>query len=179
MDIELGMLPEFPGYAVSTEGKVFSLARKNSVGAQVHFKELKQNTDRGGYKYVILSNAEGERKYMNVHRLVALAFIPNPENKPTVNHEDQCKSNNHVSNLTWMTQAENNLHYRNSHVCKSKPKSTRCKKVKATHIETGEVTIYDSVNACARGIGDGSSNVSATCKGTQKSSKGYKLEYVS
>lgn len=52
----------------------------------------------------------GQRKYASVHRLVAKAFLPNPNNYPVVNHRDGNKYNNHVSNLEWVTYSENNLH---------------------------------------------------------------------
>ncbi len=90
-------------YEVSNTGKVRSLPRKTSKGG-----ELKQATVQGGYKRVSLSN--GSRKGYTVHRLVGMAFLSNPLNKPCINHIDGNPSNNNVSNLEWCTYAENSQH---------------------------------------------------------------------
>ena len=63
--------------------------------------------ERGTYEALRLVNNNKERKTMYVHRLVALTFIPNPENKPQVNHIDGNKYNNNVENLEWTTASEN------------------------------------------------------------------------
>ena len=85
----------YENYEVSSEGDI-----RNKKG-----KILKPGKNSCGYLYVVLYK-NGKRKNFLVHRLVAIAFIPNPENKPTVNHIDENKENNDVSNLEWMTQAE-------------------------------------------------------------------------
>lgn len=90
---------DFPNYSVSNFGNV----RNDATN-----KAMKLNL-KGGYYVVQLTN-DVERKGFKVHRLVAQAFIENPENKSDVNHEDKNKLNNHVSNLTWMTRKENNQH---------------------------------------------------------------------
>ena len=92
-------IQDFPNYNVSNFGNV----KNNKTN-----KLLKLNL-KGGYYKVSLTN-EHCKKGFNVHRLVALAFIPNPENKSDVNHEDKNKLNNNISNLTWMTRKENNQH---------------------------------------------------------------------
>lgn len=71
--------------------------------------EYKQQACRAGYKRVQFT-VDGKRHTTGVHRLVAIAFIPNPENKSDVNHIDGNKSNNHVSNLEWCTHKENMAH---------------------------------------------------------------------
>ena len=78
----------------------------NYGNVKIGDKELKQY-DCGGYRTVSICN-----KTASVHRLVATAFIPNPDNKPVVNHKDGNKSNNCVSNLEWVTVKENARHSR-------------------------------------------------------------------
>lgn len=87
-------------YEVNKEGEVFRVGNP---------KPKYQATNRDGYKVVGLwKNNKSTAKA--VHRLVALAFIQNPHNKPCVNHIDGDKANNHVNNLEWVTYSENTLH---------------------------------------------------------------------
>jgi len=67
-------------------------------------------TNHNGYKKVSLKGKDGKLKTFRVHRLVAEAFISNPDNKPTVNHKDKNKNNNNVTNLEWNTSLENTTH---------------------------------------------------------------------
>lgn len=96
---KLKVLDLFSGYTIREDGVVTS--RFGRV--------IKQQVGGLGYVRVELwENGKG-RKYL-VHRLVAQAFIPNPERKPQVNHIDGDKSNNKISNLEWVTQSENQIH---------------------------------------------------------------------
>lgn len=89
----------YPAYYISRTGQVYS-ARST---------RLLKDCDCAGYRQVGLS-ANGHSKSVKVHRLVALAFIPNPQNKPDVNHKDGNKANNCLSNLEWCTEKENVQH---------------------------------------------------------------------
>ena len=73
------------------------------------YRKLTPNESIQGYQRLGL-RTKGKRKWFNVHRLVAQTFIPNPDNKPFVNHIDGNKSNNHVENLEWCNQSENMIH---------------------------------------------------------------------
>lgn len=94
----------FPFYEVSNRGRVLSIKRRRTKGGI-----LKPQPDERGYLHVIFVTSE-RRHTINVHRLVASAFIPNPGNLPCVNHIDGDKSNNYAENLEWCTHAENNRH---------------------------------------------------------------------
>lgn len=98
-------------YQVSNTGLVKSirLVGKSKRVREIILKEDKQVTKHSTYLRVTLSK-EGKAKRFSVHRLVALAFIPNPENKPFVNHIDNDASNNNVQNLEWVTHSENMIH---------------------------------------------------------------------
>ena len=90
----------YEDYLISDQGRVYSYYTK---------KFLKPRKNNSGYFQIGLRK-NGVRKFYIIHRLVALAFIYNLENKPTVNHIDGCKINNHVSNLEWATDKENVQH---------------------------------------------------------------------
>lgn len=93
-------------YQVSNLGRIKSLERKNSRGNQIREKILKLIYDKDGYLLVNLYKNSKKKTY-KVHRLVALAHIPNPNNYPQVNHKDENPSNNHISNLEWCTNKYN------------------------------------------------------------------------
>jgi len=90
-------VPDYPDYLVYEDGRVFSKKSR---------KMLKTCINRGGYHTVGLCK-DGKDKHFKVHRLVAIAYIPNPDNKPQVDHIDRVRTNNHVSNLRWATNQEN------------------------------------------------------------------------
>ena len=103
---------EAPHYLVTEQGRVYSAPRKGAQGGGY----MKQGTNKDGYPKISLM-AGGKKLYRKVHRLVAQAFIPNPENKPCVNHKDGDKANNHVSNLEWCTFKENTQHAWDNGMC--------------------------------------------------------------
>ena len=131
-------------------------------------KILKQ-TNYNGYQCVCLSK-ESNRKIHKVHRLVAIAFIPNEENKREVNHIDEDKTNNHVSNLEWVTPKENINHgtciKRRS---KKHEKPVRC-------VETGE--IFRSSKLAQEWLGIGGCGVNQCINGHRKACGGYHWEVV-
>ena len=105
----------FPGYTVDDKGRVFSNQRRygtknNKVSAKPRRIELKQGKFWTGYKRVTLIDSAGKAHTKSVHRLVADTLIPNPENKPQVNHIDGNKQNNNIDNLEWVTREENRAH---------------------------------------------------------------------
>ena len=87
----------YENYLIYNDGRVFG---------KKYNKFLKPGTNRAGYEYVVLSK-EGKRKTHDIHRLVALHYIPNPENKPAVDHINRIRTDNRLENLRWATHSEN------------------------------------------------------------------------
>ena len=145
-------------YAITEDGQVWSYRSK---------KFLKPCISERGYLIVCLSIG-GKHKNYRVNRLVAETYIPNPENKPEVNHLDENRANNHVNNLQWTTSSENKKH--SPAIGKHKQfTKIRC-------VETGE--IYDSCAAAARAVGVHTYCINCCVNGTQKTSAGYHWERV-
>lgn len=99
-EVKIAAIEGFDGYFVTSDGKVIGKRKKNYLIPIV---------DKLGYQTVSLVK-NGIRKNYLIHRLVAKAFIPNPNNYPVVNHKDENPSNNNVNNLEWCTVAYNNAY---------------------------------------------------------------------
>lgn len=98
-------LPEYVGVEVSNLGRVRKNTRKHHNDVINEFCK-----DRDGYCRCTVSLPNGKYTSEPVHRLIAKAFIDNPENKPCVNHKDNDRTNNRVENLEWVTPKENVMH---------------------------------------------------------------------
>jgi len=160
-------------YAITEDGQVYSYISK---------KFLKPCDDGEGYLYVNLFDSNGKRKNKKIHRIVAETFIPNLDNLPCVNHKDQNKSNNSISNLEWCSYEYNNNY--KDRVEKVTEKNTNhpsmSKKIKCIDKKTGEEKIFLSINEASRYLGDVKkhSNIIACLNGRQKSAYGYYWIYV-
>ncbi len=94
-------------YAVSSIGRIMSKPEWRDKGAN---RIMKGGLSEAGYPLITLCR-DGKRKTFGVHRLVATAFIPNPDGKPVVNHKNFIPTDNSISNLEWVTASENKTHY--------------------------------------------------------------------
>lgn len=138
--------------------------------------------DSDGYLIVDLYH-RGVRTTKRVNRLVAEAFIPNPENKPEVNHKDGNKHNNNATNLEWATKKENCVHawenglVRPSYSMLGKKNPNGGRKPKRIRIvETGE--IFEGLKACEEAIGGNNRHINDCLRGRQQTHRGYHFEYV-
>ena len=93
-------------YIVSSDGRVYST---NTCGRAKYHQEILQRMNADGYMQITVGKTENRSQY-RVHRIVAEAFIPNPDNLPEVNHKDNDRTNNRVENLEWCTH-EYNIQY--------------------------------------------------------------------
>lgn len=138
--------------------------------------------DKRGYLTVDLYDG-GKRKTERVHRLVAEAFIPNPDNKPEVNHKDGNKHNNNASNLEWVTSKENCRHAWDLGLMKPSRSMLGRKNPNAGRkgkpiriVETGEV--FASSLECEKAIDGNNRHINDCLRGRQNTHRGYHFEYV-
>ena len=151
----------YPNYQISNMGRVWSKKR------QIY---LNHNKNQKGYHTVCLCAINGKVKREQVSRLVALHFIPNPNNYPCVNHKDENKDNNTETNLEWCSRSYNiNYGTRNERDGQKKSKPVRC-------IETG--IVYKSGRDASLALGVHYSAISNVLRGKQKTLKGYHFELV-
>lgn len=156
-------IPHKPKYMVSDQGDVVNTETSRVLKPSRH----------GGYYGVVLCDENGH-EYNSVHRLVASAFIPNPEAKPQVNHRDGNKLNNRVDNLEWVTRSENMKHAYAiglqkvipEQIAASHARVEEAHRKRVVNIKTNEV--YSSITECAKRVGLTRSAVSMELTGKTK-----------
>ena len=162
-------------YQVSNCGNVRSLDRyvEHYSGSKRLMKGriLKPVINPYGYFQLVLSK-DGKLRSVRVNRIVAMAFIPNPKNKRTVNHINGVKTNNSVNNLNWMTYKE-----QLNHAFDTGLKNCDYLKKKVKIFKDDKVLLFDSLIEASKHIGCHKSSVSKAIRGKTKSAYGWKVEY--
>ena len=160
-------IPNYEEYEVSTFGRIKRLAYDKPVcgGGFQHWNEriLSPQPRKNGYQAIILSK-KGIVKSFLIHRLVALTFIPNPNNLPQVNHKDENPSNNHVDNLEWCNQKYNSNYGTSKNRIASKLKNgILSKPVQQYSIDGVFVREYPSAKEASRQLGLNVSGIILCC----------------
>lgn len=173
-------------YEVSSYGRVrrkethVKTGIKHNELRKVKSTILKQNLKRNGYYSVDLSK-DNNVKTISVHRIVALAFIPNDDpEKNVVNHKNANKKDNRITNLEWVTRQGNVDHAKENHLFHSHPKKIRCKQLNM--VFAGSYSAAEYINEkCFKGskqIKNMASKIRTACCGIQKSAYGFTWEYL-
>lgn len=150
-------IKEYEGlYQISNLGRVKSLSRLQITGTSSYWSKeriLKPRLLKGGYLEVSLCK-NSKLYYFRIHRLVAIHFIDNTEQKPQVNHLDGCKINNIVTNLEWCTRSENIIHACKTGLMKpSAPRGENNSMSKLTDKQVAEIRRLKNKNIIQRDIG--------------------------
>ena len=156
--IEIEEFRDIPGYEGVYEVSNLGRVRRNG-------RILKPTNDRGGYLFVNLCK-NGTRKTVKIHRLVAYAFLPNPQNLPQINHIDEDKTNNAVDNLEWC-DSKYNVNY------------SQAKPVLQYDLQGNFIREWPGVRKAEEETGINSGHISSCCSGRygSKTAGGYLWKY--
>ena len=159
----------FNGYEVSTMGRVRSL----NYGGRGEVQELKLREHTSGYLQVTLCK-DSKKKTCYIHRLVGCTWIPNDDNKPTINHLNEDKHDNRVENLQWADMNEQVHH--GTFQQRMKKTITEIKGKRVLCVETGQV--FDSVKQASEWLGVSKNAIRKACLGKSKTCRGYTWKFV-
>ena len=159
-------------YEVSDKGDIKSVNYRGTGKSAIR----KQSISKNGYMRVILSD-NGKNKTYFVHRLVAAAFIPNPENKPCIDHIDGDRTNNHADNLRWVTAKENSNNYNAPNTYKGKKINKGGKAVLQYDLEGNFIKEWVTTMEIQRQLNYHRSNISNCCNGLVKTAYNYIWRY--
>lgn len=179
-------IPGLYGYEVSSFGNARSWWKKGKKGIGMgkgsgpreisEFPKLmKQHADSDGYMTTSVTDANGVHKSVKVHRLVAMAFVPNPENLPQINHKDENKLNNHFDNLEWCT-TQYNLRYgtRTQRSADSRSIEISCYDLDGNHIRD-----YKSMTEANRILNAKDNHINGCCHGARNQAHGFQWRFKS
>ena len=150
----------FEKYEVSNLGKIRNIKSGKILKPWLH--------NNGYLMHCLYKN--NKSKNLLLHRIVATAFIDNPEEKPCVNHIDENKLNNDLSNLEWCTVRENNVH--GTRIKRAAEKLSQ--KVIQLDLDDNVLNEFESMKQAERETGVFASHIGASCNGKRKSAGGYK-----
>lgn len=172
-------IPGYPHYKASEDGRIWSEYSRKFLVSSPQF-------DTGYTSVELFEN--GKRKRFMVHRLIALAFIPNPNNYPVINHKNEIRDDNRASNLEWCTQKYNvnygsciekrkrNHVYTKENLKKFQHAGTKAISKKTICVETGEV--FESAKAASVAKGVAHSAICHVANGERKTAGGYHWLYI-
>lgn len=156
---------------------LYQVSNLGNIKSIKYSKILKPYKEKKGYLRVDL-NKNGIRRHYLVHRLVAETFIPNPENKPQINHKDGCKENNLWNNLEWCTNLENAIHAYNNKLRTSKP----LRKINQYDLNGNFIEQWNSIIEASTQFKTISNhpqcNISSVLRGLRKTAFGYIWKYA-
>lgn len=155
---------EYANYEVNQFGEIRHKKRK---------KILKPRSNNGGYQYVNFK-INGKNTNFAVHRIVANAFIPNPNGYTEVNHKDYDKTNNYVNNLEWVSSSQNKQHS----YLKKENKKSRGKAVNQYTKDGVFIKTFETITDAAEELGCCVAAISNCCLGRAKTSQGFRWSFV-
>lgn len=163
------VLLKYPIYRISIDGRIYT-----TWLGRMKMQTEPEGENKGYFTIQVVDN-EGEHHKAYIHILVAMAYVPNPDNLPCVNHIDGNKSNNHASNLEWCTHQENSQHTHDTGLGSS------IKETIQFDLEGKEIARHRSLKAAAKAANISTDSISKVCRGITKLGEagGFKWKYAS
>lgn len=180
MVIKHKTINEYPNYNIYNNGSIASITHFTKHNQRYKGKVLKPITNQNGYLYVSIRNKNNKYVRCLIHRLVAIAFIPNPNNLKEVNHINGIKTDNRVENLEWVSREDNIRHAYKNNLIKLENRSKGQDKYKHPIVQLKNGVVikeFGSIKQASRELGIYASTIKYAClKSKTHSYKGF--EYI-